>query len=124
MCDNGLNAYLKIDRRLGRQGRQIILIQYDRGINGEAPRMPSDQEEVEASPTFHRERRQKGCIKMPELMAGWLSLPDGLEHGTGGKGTDILRLRSNCLFKVCLSHQTNSTMKAGALRCLIRCPNP
>lgn len=54
--------------------------------------MPSDQEEVEASPSFHGERHQKGCIKMTELVAGWLSLPDSLEHRTGGKGTDILRL--------------------------------
>ena len=86
--------------------------------------MPSDQEEVEASPSFHGERHQKGCIKMTELVAGWLSLPDSLEHRTGGKGTDILRLRSKCLFKFCLSHQTISTMKVGAVRCLIHCPNP
>ena len=69
ICDNVLSAYLKIDSRLGRGERQIILIQYNRGSNAEVPRMPSDQEEAEASLNFHRERSQKGFIKMTELRA-------------------------------------------------------
>lgn len=86
--------------------------------------MLSDQAEAEASPTFYRERSQKGFLKrMVRLQAWWLSMLDRVEHR---KGYSRQRQRQHRhlvsekqLCTVCLPHQTIGIMKAGTHICVL-----
>lgn len=58
-----LSAYYKIDSRLRRGERQIIIIQCNRCSNKEVTRTLPDQKKEVINSTIYRERSQKGFRK-------------------------------------------------------------